>query len=827
MLGSSLCAQTNPVPLINNPLSPDAAAPGTLGLTLTVNGTGFVSGATANWNGSPRATAFVSSSRLTAAILTSDLAGAGTFSVTVTNPTPGGGTSNPISFEVTQPTPTAAFANSSTNPVSNASVVVAADLNGDGKLDLVTSNGSSGIAVLLGNGDGTFQSPQTFATGGVFPVSIAFGDFDNDGKLDVVTANFSSGVSSMSILLGNGNGMFQPFQSYPLDSNPTWITVGDFNGDGNLDVGVPICPLGSLPLCGAASTVNILLGNGDGTFQPKVDYPAGPSPTTSVAGDFNGDGHLDLAVAGFADGSFTNGIGILLGNGDGSFKPPSFLSGPYFYLATAVLNQDGLLDLAAVSNSPISILAGKGDGTFRPPVFYTAGHYLVSITIGDFNGDGHMDLAVLDCVETAPVSSAIYVLLGNGDGTFGPPTEIATPQTPGSQLGYLATGDFNGDGRLDLTSVQSNGGGGIYNVVASYLQTNISLNPQALSFPITLVGTDSESQTLTVSNLGATSLSVSKVSLTGANASDFRLGADSCQGAVIPSPGTCEIAVSFLPGAKGPRTAAISLTDSALASPQQALLSSNGTVLNVASASLNFGSVKVGTISAPQIIPPANTSASGVQITSISFTGSDPGDFVRSSSCGTGALAAGTSCSIVVEFLPKASGSRTATVSITANDGSGPHQVVFTGTGASVEPPTVLGLTPNSGTGVKQTFSAAFSDPNGVADLSAVLLLVNTSLKVADSCAIIYVPGTNQMHLYNDAGTGLSAGITPGSTAQASNSQCTLTGAGSSFSTSGDKLTLNAALDFTGYFVGQNYVILYAVGNTANSGFKLEGVWTP
>lgn len=364
-------------------------------------------------------------------------------------------------------------------------------------------------------------------------------------------------------------------------------------------------------------------------------------------------------------------------------------------------------------------------------------------------------------------------------------------------------------------------------MLATYLQTTISLTPPSLSFPITLVGTDSASQTLTVTNLGATSLSISKVSLTGANASDFRLGADSCQGAVIPAPGTCEIAVAFLPSAKGPRTAAVSLTDGALASPHKAFLSGNGTVLNVAPAVLNFGSVKVGTVSAPQIITLSNASASGLQITLISFTGADPGDYVRASSCGNGVLAAGTSCSIVVEFVPTASGSRTATVSITANDGSGPHQVSLTGTGASLGPPTVVALSPNSGTGLKQTFSTVYSDPNGVGDLSAVLMVFNTSLNVANSCSVIYVPGTNQMYLYNDAGTGLSAGITPGSSAQASNTQCTLSGAGSSFSSSGNYLSLNVALGFTGTFVGQKYVVLDAVGKTSNSGFKLEGVWTP
>ena len=517
LAGSSLYAQTNPVPLINNPPEPDAAAAGSPGLTLTVYGTGFVSGATVNWNGSPHATTFVSISQLTATILASDLATAGTSSITVTNPKPGGGTSNAVFFQVASPTPTAAFANSSTYGSLSPTFVATADLNGDGKLDLVINiYDQAEIAVLFGNGDGTFQPPQTFPIGGE-SAWIALADFNNDGKLDVVTANYDA---NLSVLLGNGDGTFQPFLNTPLDTTPGQITTGDFNGDGKLDVAVPICPVGELGDCGAPSTVGILLGNGDGTFQPEVNYPAGPSATTSVAGDFNGDGRLDLAVSGISDGSPTNGIGILLGNGDGSFQAPSILSGPYFFLTTADLNQDGILDLAAIDNSSLSILIGNGDGTFKPPISYTVGNYLISITSGDFNADGHPDLVVLD--NSFLTGDPIYILLGNGDGTFRTPIEIPTPPIHGGQFGASATGDFNGDGRLDLTSVLGSEQGAIDALLATYLQTTASVSPPALPFPITVVGTDSASRNLTVTNLGLTALNISQVSLTGTECHRFQ-----------------------------------------------------------------------------------------------------------------------------------------------------------------------------------------------------------------------------------------------------------------------------------------------------------------
>jgi hypothetical protein len=149
-----------------------------------------------------------------------------------------------------------------------------------------------------------------------------------------------------------------------------------------------------------------------------------------------------------------------------------------------------------------------------------------------------------------------------------------------------------------------------------------------------------------------------------------------------------------------------------------------------------------------------------------------------------------------------------------------------TWTPSSAGSPAVVSLSPASGTGPTQTFTAVYSDPNGISDLNAVIVLFNTSVNVTNACAVIYVPGTNQVYLYNDAGTAFSTGVTPGSAAQASNSQCTLTGAGSSFSTSGNNLTLKIALNFSGSFAGEKYTLLYAAG-AASSGWVEKGTWTP
>ena len=157
----------NPVPLINEPLVPDTRSPGAAGFTLTVNGTGFVSGATVNWKGTALATTFVSSSRLTASVPSSDVAKAGTASVTVINPAPSSSTSNVVSFPISLPVnfeTTGSAVPAGTGPAA----VVTGDFNRDGKVDLVVGDVDSGnIDVLLGNGDGTFQSPVSYKVGNV------------------------------------------------------------------------------------------------------------------------------------------------------------------------------------------------------------------------------------------------------------------------------------------------------------------------------------------------------------------------------------------------------------------------------------------------------------------------------------------------------------------------------------------------------------------------------------------------------------------------------------------------------------------------------------
>src|SRR6266700_577854 len=290
--------------------------------------------------------------------------------------------------------------------------IAVGDFNGDGKLDLAVVNfGDWNVYVLLGNGDGTFQAARSvyFASGGGFPWSIAAGDFNGDGKLDLAVSNYGS--NSVSVLLGNGDGTFLPPLITPVGANPWYFAVGDFNGDGKLDLAVADygCPLdcNSSP----SNTVTVLLGLGNGTFQPAPSLTVGNGPAGVAVGDFNGDGRQDLAVANVND----NTLSVLLGNGDGTFQAPHTFADPGmthpYFVAVGDFNGDGKPDLVVTNHlfTTTSMLLGNGDGTFQPAQDFPVDSDPVFVTVGDFNGDRKPDLAVANLH-----SLNISVLLGNG-----------------------------------------------------------------------------------------------------------------------------------------------------------------------------------------------------------------------------------------------------------------------------------------------------------------------------------------------------------------------------------------------------------------------------
>lgn len=328
--------------------------------------------------------------------------------------------------------------------VQRASSIFSADFNGDGNKDLVTSNGgvnntNNNITLLLGTGTGVFGPPLNFAVGSE-PDYLTCADFNGDGNMDVATSNFIS--SNVSILLGTGTGSFAPTVNYTVNSGPGQIITGDFNGDGNKDLAVT-------SYWGVYGT--ILLGNGTGSFVFGSSLSAGRSAL--VGADFDGDGIMDIATSdtpnyyfiskGFSNGTFATGVTYTLGVPYNS---------AITNLITGDFNGDNKVDLLATcpGEGRVRLLFGYGNGTFSTSVSYTVGTYPSGLVKADFNGDGKLDFATSNCNYT----DTICVRLNNGNGTFAAGINYAVgPNSAPSYAPYtLATADFNGDGKADLAT---------------------------------------------------------------------------------------------------------------------------------------------------------------------------------------------------------------------------------------------------------------------------------------------------------------------------------------------------------------------------------------
>jgi len=566
-----------------------------------------------------------------------------------------------------------------------ADSVVAADVNGDGRLDLLVLNacaGTSGndcrtevvtgsVGVLLGNGDGTFQTAVNYDTGGYEAGSIAVADVNGDGKLDLVVANDYLG--SVGVLLGNGDGTFQTAVVYRADGADS-VAIADVNGDGKPDLLVAnACARDN---CSNDGELSVWLGNGDGTFQTAVSYDSGGvlADTVKVM-DVNGDGKPDLVVANecaTGDANCANGtngnVGVLLGNGDGTFQTAAvYGSGGRLAtsLAIADINGDGRPDLVVANycasssnctNGIVGILLGNGDGSFQAATKTSTPGLIESgqLVVADFNGDGKSDIAS---------GAGNFLLLGNGDGSFQNALLLGAGGTG------IAAGDFNNDGSPDLAV------GGVtilLNRVRVLLA--VALSRTSLTFPTQVVSMTSKAQTVTLTNTGLGILHITSLAVTGPFAQTNTCGATIAAGA------SCTLSVTFNPTKAGSFTGSLSITDNAPTSPQKVSLTGTGTSIRLTPTSANFNDQPVGTRSPGKKITFSNKGSVTVKITSISITGTNAGDFAQTNTCGK-SVAAGASCSITITFKPLAKGNRTAAVSISDNGGGSPQKVSVAGTG--------------------------------------------------------------------------------------------------------------------------------------------------
>jgi hypothetical protein len=639
-----VAAQSYPVPFINQPLVPASAAPGSGAFTLTVNGSGFAPTAVVSWNGAMRPTAVLSSTRLQASIMASDIAGLGTARVQVINLGSNNETSAIAYFPTRTPSPGVAFA----QDPNFSTPGVPGDFNNDGKLDLVNVYAVNSTTLeadaYLSKGNVKFQVPiKTQFTGYVHLTAspLLVGDFNGDHNLDVLVSLYQYNRGELIVLFGDGTGRFKLGPVFG-DSSFSPSFAADIDGDGNLD-------LVGLYYFHRTSSVEVLFGNGDGTFTHGVSPRAGGFPASFVVGDFNEDGKLDLAVYNEANPPT---ISILLNKGNRTFRGPVKYSVPTSYgILTADVNGDRHLDLVTDGGA---VLLGKGDGTFTNGV--SLGVVGSGLIAGDFNGDGKLDL-----VEGS--GSGLTVLLGNGDGTFQSPI-----QTNGG-AGYLC--DYNHDGKLDFVRF------GEY-----FWQVPATLYPLQLAFGEVVLGTTSASQTATLSNAEGQALTGIQIAIGGANANQFS-EINNCPSS-LPVGGSCQIQVTFAPTSVGNQSASLNVAYDGLGSPQSVALTGTGeqkqmTSVSLQPPSLTFATRSLKTTSAPQAATLLNNGNTDVTISGISTAA----PFHQSNNCPS-TLTVGQSCQIQVTFRPTTVGQANGTLSVTDNAPGSPQTVAVSGLGTLI-----------------------------------------------------------------------------------------------------------------------------------------------
>ena len=572
------------------------------------------------------------------------------------------------------------------------------DFNRDGILDLAVVNSStSNLSILLGKGDGTFAVSSSNPQTGTSPTAIVVGDFNGDGIPDLAVAN--SGTNNISIFLGVGDGTFSATANPPeTGSGPSAMVVGDFNGDGKLDLATAN---------NGSGTVTVELGNGDGTFTPSpLSAQTVNQPRSMAVGDFNGDGILDLALVG---GYGSDYVTVLLGNGDGSFAATAPINLPAnsnpWAIAAGDFNQDGKLDLAVATyfSNSIYILLGNGDGSFAATTTPAPGlSYPNVLVVADLDGDGNPDLA-----ETN--GSQLGILSGNGDGTFGTLSTLSAGTFPDA----IAAGDFNGDGSQDLAITST------YSNTLDILTTQLTQNATATATGVSPVGTGTHNaEAKYPGDTGYLASMSSTIALTAELVTPTVTVTPSASSITTTQALTVTVAVAGGSGNPTP-TGTVTLSSGSY--------TSSTTTLSSGSATINI---------------PGGSLALGTDTLTVTYTPDSAGSAAFKSATGTASVNV-AKVSPTLTVTPSSSG-------ITTTQALKVNVTVSGGTGNPVPTGSVT-LTSGSYT----SSAAALSNGSTTINIPAGSLAIGT-----DTLAVAYTPDSSSSAAYNSAAGSASVTVT-------------------------------------------------------------------
>lgn len=624
-------------------------------------------------------------------------------------------------------------AEAATNPVPyivNISPVTAAPGGSQFALTVNGANFVNGSTVLWGTHQGSQRLVTTFVSSEQLTATVPAAEVANAGTASVTVQNSGAALSNpayLTVTLPATSLAFRRTTQSPSGGNhPNVPIIADFNGDGILDMAVSNNQT-------TGSQVSVFLGIGSGSFSGATNYTAASScgaggtapcdPEGMVAGDFNDDGYLDLAVANRGDATIT----ILLGSADGTFTvltPTSTGSQPYA-IAAGDFNQDGKLDLAVACQGPlggpgfVDILLGNNDGTFAVPAQYGSIGLPEGIALADFNGDGYLDLAVSDFNN-----NEIWLLTGTGSGTFSSGTAYPTAQEPAG----LVANDFNSDGYTDLAVADL-----MSNAVSILLNSKTSsIFLSHVDFAIQGGGYFLGSADLTGS--GIPSLSTADYS-SNVFSSLFGNGDGTFQPYLSYSTDPSATSVFGLAVADLNADGRYDVvTTDAPDDLVEVLLQT--AVLNPSPSSLTFSSAALGSQSAPQTITLTNSGSASLVISQISSL--DSKDFSETNTCGTlpVSLWVGDSCTISVYFTPGTEGNLSSSISITDNASQTAQTVAVSGVGLAPEA-SVGPVSLNFGSqfqGTSSTSQAVTLTNNGNATLTISSIALSSGYSQTTTC---------------------------------------------------------------------------------------------